>query len=865
VLTPSLLVALALLGEVDGGAAEAAPEIRKPEASCETPVKYPAAEAQSGVRGTVLLRVTLSAEGTLSTTEVVQSLGSAFDDAAIAFAKACAFTPAAVNGVPAPSLMELSLEFVPPVRPWTLTGRVVGELGEALNGAVVSLGGQSARTDADGHFTLTFDAVPPGDAWVTVAKEGYALKGFPELFKPGRTTEVRYALARERIFETRVKGSRLLPPVPDADRTPQVSHYSISRADIDRNPGALEDVARVVQQLPGVAADPDLLANFFVRGGGPDEVLFVIDGVPLANPYHLGGFASIINPMMVESADFYAGGTPAWYEPTLSGALEIKYSTGETKRPRVMADVSFLSAKARADIPLGIDGLNAVVSFRRSFFESYFAVMKALHVFGADVVAPDITEGFARVTYRHGAHQTMLTFIHASDGLNFIIKPGEEVLVNFAGGLKLANMSDILSLQHKVDLGGDSELSFTTAYTHDFNQLRVDSTRRLSNDSARDEVLVRADLKLAHSAKHRSAFGVQYAWRKLALSGEVGDTRGVAPWEQEPFAETYRPYVDIEPRLLRNLASVYAEHTWRPVDVFSVEGGGRFQVDVASGQLSGSARLAAAYTLPIATVLKLSGGFAAQPLERPLLLDPTYGNPSLGPEQSLQLIAAIEQPLPFEALVRLEGWAKWLSRLAVNPDSPAGVQARLAQGLPVFTNDGYGEALGVDGMMVGRTGKFSYSVGLGVLKSERVNPLASGRQRYPTMYEQRFTASASLSFSPTNKWLFTARANFRTGRPYTPITGFVRDELNQRYVPEFGATDSAVYPFFFELGLRGEYNFVLGPLHGAFYLEVLNVTNTTNVYAYSYDLGNYADGQEPQRGAFNHLPIRPFLGVRLEY
>jgi hypothetical protein len=58
----------------------------------------------------------------------------------------------------------------------------------------------------------------------------------------------------------------------------------------------MEDMSRAVQQLPGVAADPDLLANFFVRGGGPEETIFYLDGIPLSNPYHLGGFASIFNP-----------------------------------------------------------------------------------------------------------------------------------------------------------------------------------------------------------------------------------------------------------------------------------------------------------------------------------------------------------------------------------------------------------------------------------------------------------------------------------------------------------------------------------------------------------------------------------------
>jgi hypothetical protein len=568
---------------------------------------------------------------------------------------------------------------------------------------------------------------------------------------------------------------------------------------------------------------------------------------------------------MIDSADFYAGGSPARYEPTLSGVLDVKYAAPDVKRARVVADISMATAKARADVPLGVEGLSAVVSFRRSYFEAYFAVMKAFRLFGADTVAPDITEAMARVIYRRGAHRTMATFIHASDGLQFVIKPGEEVIVNFAGGLRLSNSSQIASLAHRIDLGGDSEVTFVGAFTRDQNVVDVSSARKFANDAARHEALFRADVTRVHSDHNRTGFGAQYAWRRLELTGEVTDTRAVAPWAQEPMVENDRPYADIAPAVTRHILSVYAEHTYKPIDALVFEGGGRAQYDLVGHQWTGSARLATAVTLPSATVLKISGGLALQPVQRPLLLDPTFGNPGLLPERSIQLIGAVEQPLPFEAVARLEVWSKWLGNLAVNPNSAAGLEARLAQGEPIYISAGSGLARGVDAMLIGRTRHFLYTLGLGVLWSERTNPLAEGAQTYPTQWEQRFTASGSVSWSPTSKWLLTARANFRSGRPYTPVVAFLADSANERWLPQFGATSSATYPFFFELSLRGERRFQWGPVACAVYFEVLNVTNTMNVFSYSYSKGDFANGVEPTRGAFNHLPIRPFLGLRGEY
>lgn len=865
----ALLVAsmLSQAAPADAGKVPTLPVIEPPSAQCAGTPRYPPSERASGIQGAVALRITLSPDGGVTQRVVVSSPGPAFEAAALESLANCQLIPAKVDGVPAPSIIELSIEFVPPVLPWTLEGEVVGgELGEPIPEALVSLAGHEAKTDAQGHFSLTFDALPPGDAWVQVMKEGYALKAFPELFKSGQRTTVRYGLVKSRGFETRVEGSRLLPSVPDADRSPQVSKFSITRADLDRTPGALEDISRVVQQLPGVAADPDLLANFFVRGGGPDETIVFIDGVPLSNPYHLGGFASIVNPLLVESADFYAGAAPARYEPALSGVLDVKYVRGDTKKLKVFADVSMLTAKVRADIPLGIEGLFAVVSFRRSYFEAYFAVLKAFKLFGQNVVAPDITEAFARVSYRRGKHLTMLTFTHASDGISLVVNPGEQVLINFSGDLKLANNAQIVSLRHEVDLPGDSELSFTAAYLRDQNAFDVQGTIDLATQALRHDVVLRGDLKWVFSKQNRSSVGVQYAYRQVNLIGTVADSRGVAPWAREPIVDSRRPALRIQPALTRNLMSVYAEHTFVPIDALAFEGGVRAQYDVSTAVFTGSARLAGAVTLPTHTVLKLSGGYVLQPLQTPLALDATSGNPALQPERTAHLIGAVEQPLPFEALLRVEGWGKWLSNLVVNPDSADGVAAREAQGLPVYTNGGTGLAYGVDLMLFGRTRQFSYNLGLGALRADRTNPLAAAsRQTYPVQWEQQYTAAAGVSWSPNSHWLFTTRANFRTGRPYTPVETFVPNATNEFWVPVFGRTSGERYPFFFELSLRGEHRFQWGPLSCALYVEVLNVTNTMNVFSWVYGEGNFAEGVQPNQGRFTHLPIRPFLGMRAEY
>src|SRR5581483_2996222 len=209
---------------------------------------------------------------------------------------------------------------------------------------------------------------------------------------------------------------------------------------------------------------------------------------------------------------------PARYEPTLSGAMEVHYATGETKKLRVIADVSLQTAMLRADIPLGVEGLSAVVSARRSYFEAYFAALHALHVVGSNFAAPEITELLARVNYRRGRHQTTLTYLFASDGISLSISPGEQVLFNYAGSLNLTNELHLASLKHEIDLGGDSKLTFLAAFTHDGSHSSAVSTgTRYNNDALKNDYLLRADGVLAASAASRFQAGVEYAHRNLVV------------------------------------------------------------------------------------------------------------------------------------------------------------------------------------------------------------------------------------------------------------------------------------------------------------------------------------------------------------
>jgi hypothetical protein len=739
-----------------------------------------------------------------------------------------------------------------------LEGVVVNERGEPVARAVVSTTDGSATTDERGSFTLVFPLAATDTVVVAVLPRGGSAQLFEESLMPGEVRKVRYALTASPALSGTVSETRLLPSVPKPDKSPQLGKYVLDRADLDRSPGSMEDVTRAITTLPGVVSDPDLLATFTVRGGASDETIDYLDGVPLSNPFHLGGFASIYNPMLIKSAQFFAGATPPQYDASLSGALDVAYATGETKKLHVEADVSMQTAKAVAQIPV-TDGLSLTIALRRSYFELYFAGLRAAGVINSDYVAPEIGEYFGRAYWVTGAHHLTLTYARASDGFSFLLKPGEKPLFGTTTGLNLSNILQLAALTDRVAVG-NGELKLMGAFTRDQSSTSIASATLAARNVVQLNALARADLTYPIGAGSLAG-GVEFSHRQYDFRGQVSDDRGIAPWASFPLVETGQGVVPVTSNAPSEVPAVYASFLAKPLTALSAEAGARLEFPSLSRSLVYSLRTALAYDLPTHGILKAEAGLATQLPANVLLLLPGYGNPDLLPERSRQLVLALEQPLPIQALVRLEAFAKWYDRLAVNPDA----QANVPTDGSAFQSLGTGTAKGVDLLVAGRTQRFSYGLAAGLLFADRTNPLASGSTTYPVAWDQRLTTSANVSYVPADRWLLSLRASFHTGRPYTPVVGFTRDEANQRFLPVFGATDSLRYPNFFETSARVEHRFTWGPISMTWYGELLNFTNQTNLFVETYDEGDFANNVPPAQGSFNHLPIRPFLGIRGEY
>ncbi len=124
------------------------------------------------------------------------------------------------------------------------------------------------------------------------------------------------------------------------------------------------DIIKVIQMMPGVQGGMEGFAGMYVRGGGPDENLVLLDGIPIYNMNHMLGLFSIFQPEAVKKVTLYKGAFPARYGGRVSSILDIRTNDGNMKETKGMFSVGLLSDKFHLEGPIIKDRLSYSVSAR---------------------------------------------------------------------------------------------------------------------------------------------------------------------------------------------------------------------------------------------------------------------------------------------------------------------------------------------------------------------------------------------------------------------------------------------------------------------------------------------------------------------
>jgi len=262
----------------------------------------------------------------------------------------------------------------------SIKGRVFNSINnEGVSFATVVVEGnkKSSVTDTSGNYRI--DSLQPGIYNVMCAFVGFKKAVFYEVtVTSAHSTRLDIPLVEEaaNLKEVEIKTS----PFNKTDESP-VSLYTISAAEIYRNPGGNRDISKVLQSFPGVASTVSFRNDIIIRGGAPNENRFFLDGIEVPNINHFatqgssGGPVGMINVNFIRQVDFYSGAFPARVGNALSSVMEFQQIEGNDEKLKG----NFMLGSS--DIGLTLDGpigkkSTFIFSARRSYLQFLFQALK---------------------------------------------------------------------------------------------------------------------------------------------------------------------------------------------------------------------------------------------------------------------------------------------------------------------------------------------------------------------------------------------------------------------------------------------------------------------------------------------------------
>ncbi len=819
--------------EVDGGVHQ--PVLtRAPELLGFVQADYPPGAAEAGKTASVKMAVTIDVEGAVSDVSVVEPVGEGFDEAAVTAVKRFRFSPAEVDGVPAPVTIEYVYHFTlaapPPSEAPPAPARAVlkGQLLERgsrgwVEGGTVRCGeaadAPEATSDAEGRFTLD---VPAGTCQVRALAQGFRLFHTDESLEAGETREVAYYLMPEAVgYETVVRGAR--------DKK-EVVRRTLERQELQKVPGTFGDPIRVVQNLPGVARAPFVLGQLIVRGAAPDQTLTLMDGVEVPLLYHLGGGPSVVNAEFLDRVDFYPGGFGARYGRAVGGVVDVATRKGATDTLHGSVKVDLLDAGFFVEAPIG-KGMSVAVAARRSYVDALIPL----------VLPEDPEGGTLQVLPRYWDYQARLDFGglrgEAKKSTGYLMAFGSEdtLQVVATGGGRARDLTvDTRTLFHRVK--GDwtyRDGNFTSVFTpfggfdlaaFDFGAAKLDAEvfslggRELAEWELSSFFTARAGADVLFEHVRGKAELPLLSFQYVAFPGA------------EPTAEMQT----LEQVVNGFDGALFAEGELElgPVTVTpSLRGTWARKAGQGMGALD--PRLFARVQATERFAVKGSVGLYSQAPEATDALGAPWGNPGILFERALQAAVGVEQRFTDAISVDVTGYFNRRFDLILSPgrtiDNGDGTYTQEAN-----SNLGLGRAYGMEVMLRHDVTRDFFGWVAYTLNRSEARRAGSDNGYLLTAFDQSHILTAVGSYRlPWWDLELGARFRYVTGRPTTPELQYA--DLYQadanRYYGFYGDAGSARLRPFQQLDVRLDKSFVFDRWTLNVYVDVQNVYNATNVEA----------------------------------
>jgi hypothetical protein len=285
-------------------------------------------------------------------------------------------------------LIPLSL-WAQPKHNFSVSGTIKDvKTGETLNGATISFAerpGVGIVTNAYGFYSMT---LPEGKYAMIISFSGYVPDTVSLDLTQNRIFNRSMSATNAQMQEAVVTSSRKTTNIL---RTPPgVQHLSMD--DIKDIPVLLgeKDVLKTIQLLPGIKSAGDGKSGFFVRGGGADQNLILLDEATVYNASHLLGFFSVFNSDAIKDVTLYKGGMPANFGGRLASVEDIKMKDGNDQHFGVSGGIGLIDSRLTVEGPIEKGKGSFIVSARRTYVDLFTQLASDTNTKGSKLYFYDV-------------------------------------------------------------------------------------------------------------------------------------------------------------------------------------------------------------------------------------------------------------------------------------------------------------------------------------------------------------------------------------------------------------------------------------------------------------------------------------------
>ncbi|MFZ1799157.1 MAG: TonB-dependent receptor [Chitinophagaceae bacterium] len=420
----------------------------------------------------------------------------------------------------------------------TINGYVKDSLsGETLRGATISAVGKNStiQTNNYGYFSLT---LPENSFNIQVSFIGYETKSIHIDSFSAHTFTIYLSPVSYNLQQVIISAKKRESNV----QTAQMGKVDLSIAEIKAIPSFLgeTDILKALQLLPGVRNAGEGNSGFYVRGGGPDQNLVLLDDAVVYNTGHLFGFFSVFNADAVKSVTLIKGGFPAQYGGRLSSVIDIVMKDGNINKTEVDAGIGLIASRLSIQGPLVKNKASYMLSARRTYIDALTKPFlgKTNNYYGSGYYFYDLN---AKANYQFSNNDRLfLSGYFGRDQFDF-----NNVKRSFTTNIPWGNSTATLRWNHVFNkkLFANTSLIYND-YKFDFNGAQNNFNINVS--SGIKDLNVKTDFDFYPVPEHKLKMGAQYTYHTFLPSLVSGnqDTTVFQPLNvQKKYAGEFAVYI----------------------------------------------------------------------------------------------------------------------------------------------------------------------------------------------------------------------------------------------------------------------------------------------------------------------------------